>query len=219
MNGFIVPALTYLLDHYQIPDRSLRPVREQSLLFGSLFLNKKYFFLIIPFFLFSFDSCSKKNDDMADRQNMKNEFSWHDNVQLSDIPDFPVKGFLDGNDVTFKYVNLERWRGSNDNVINFSLVVPAQQCGYMDSFIGFAIVNKGNSIGRGDWVKSKFDDEPKTYQAYYFSGGQKSSSPWNCALSIESITENKVTGKIAIFFKDETKSWVAGKFEAIVCNN
>jgi hypothetical protein len=43
--------------------------------------------------------------------------------------------------------------------------------------------------------------------------------PWNCALVITGMDENSVKGKIAICYKDENGSWIAGTFEAIRCNN
>ena len=149
----------------------------------------------------------------------KKDFSWHDELKADEIPDSPVTGYLNGNEVSFQYINFEKWRGSNDNVIIFSLVKPAQNCGFIEGFEGFVLMNKGTAINRGEWVKSKFSDDPKTYQAYYKSGDNKSSSSWNCALTIESMTDKLVTGKIALYFNDGQKSRIAGKFEAVVCNN
>ena len=180
-------------------------------------MNNNYYFIIIAFFLLSLASCNKKNDDKT--AGIEKEFLWHDNLQLTDIPDITVKGFLDGTEVKFAYINFERWRGSNDNVINFSLVVPVQKCGSVDGFTGFSLINKGNPINNGHWLKSKFEDDSKSYQAFIYSGGKKSSSSWNCALSVENISDKTVTGKIALFFNDEKRSWIAGKFEALICNN
>lgn len=119
----------------------------------------------------------------------------------------------------FVYINFERWRGSNDDVINFSIGKPEQNCGFIENFEGFSIINKGAEIKTGDWLKAKFSDEPKTYLAFFKNAGGKSSSEWNCALNIESISDKAVKGKIAVFFNDDSKSWVAGKFEAVICNN
>jgi len=185
--------------------------------------------------LFSFvllSGCNKKpgeTDTKDSKQNSQNSstdkkepgnFEWKDGVSASDIPDFPIRGFLNGKEVTFQYINFEKWRGPNDNVINFSLVKPQQHCGFIDGFTGFQLINKGNAFNQGDWVKSKFEDDPKTCQAFFKSeNSDKSTSQWNCALSIESITDKTVKGKIALFFNDEKKSLVAGKFEASICNN
>jgi len=162
-------------------------------------------------------SCNKNDKDVS--QNQKKEFGWKDDVAVSDIPDFPVKGNIKGKEIQFAYINFERWRGTNDNVINFSAVKPSQNCGFIENFEGFTLVNKGGEIKTGEWVKAKFTDDPKSYQGAFKTGGEKSSKEWNCALNIESITDKAVKGKIALFFNDGSKSWVAGKFEAVICNN
>ena len=175
--------------------------------------------LFVSFFLISFQACDKKADDESHARNQNKEFGWKDNASVTDIPDFPVKGKLEGKEVQFQYINFERWRGSADNVFNFSIVMPAQDCGFIDDFSGFTLINKEASIVQGEFVKASFSDDPKTYQAFFKNEGQKSTVEWHCALNIESISEKSVTGKIALFFNDEKKSWLAGKFEAIVCNN
>jgi hypothetical protein len=179
------------------------------------------------FYIFFLQGCNKKpeadtNSNVKDSQSSgdKKEFKWKDGVSPEDIPDFPVKGNLNGREVTFQYINFEKWRGSNDNVINFSLVKPAQPCGFIGGFTGFRIINKGNAFNAGTWVKAKFDDDTKTYQAFFTAEGfDKSTASWNCALNIESMDNKTVKGKIALFFNDEKKSWAAGKFEAVICNN
>ena len=118
----------------------------------------------------------------------------------------------------------EKWRGSNDNVLNFSTVKAEQQCGYIENYQGFQIINKGNPIVKGEFVKSKFVDDSKSYQSFFRylnSDGTsfKSDAAWNCALRIEKVSDKTVSGKVAICFNDERKSWIAGKFEAVVCNN
>ncbi len=167
--------------------------------------------------------CGKKNDENKQNSsdnNNKKEFGWKDGISASDIPDFPIKGDLEGKEVTFQYINFEKWHGSNDNVINFSLVKPVQQCGFIDDFTGFQLMNKGNAFNSGEWVKSRFDDDAKTFTAFYEnSSAVKSTASWNCALVIESMDSKSVKGKIALFFNDEKKSWAAGKFEAVICNN
>ncbi len=188
-------------------------------------INQILFILLAAFFLVS-AGCTKKSDntdnkttDNKTQQNKSGEFGWKDGVTASDIPDFPVKGFLDGKEVQFQYINFEKWRGAGDNVINFSLVKPAQNCGFIEGFSGFTLLNKGASINQGETVKAKFGDDPKTLQAFFQQGDKKSTAGWNTALVIESMTDKTVKGKIAIFFNDEKKSWIAGKFEAVICNN
>ncbi len=164
-------------------------------------------------------SCGKKSDDKIKNTEEKKEFGWKDDISVSDIPDFPVKGFIKGREVTFQYINFENWRGSGDNVINFSVSKPGQNCGFIENFEGFTLMNKGSGFKQGDWKKSRFSDDPSTYRASFKTSGVSSSESWNCALNIESISDKVVKGRVVIFFKDESKSWLAGKFEAVICNN
>jgi hypothetical protein len=179
--------------------------------------QKRIILFFVLFFLIVLSACGRKNG--TETQSKSTDFGWKDNVSQADIPDFPVKGNLNGREVQFQYINFERWRGSNDNVINFSLVKPEQNCGFIENFSGFSLINKGDSISTGEFVKAKFSGSAKTYLGICKEEGRKSSAEWNCALKIESKTDKAVTGKIALFFNDEAKSWVAGRFEAIVCNN
>lgn len=189
--------------------------------------HKSLFFLLVLIIFASsgtfISGCGKKSDDTGKTNSEANknsgEFSWKDGLTSADIPDFPVKGKLNGKDVQFAYINFEKWRGPNDNVINFSMVKPQQNCGFIDNFEGFTLINKGNEIKTGQYLKSKFADDPATYSGSFTTGGTKSTDPWNCALEIESFDNKTVKGKIAFFFNDGAKSWVAGKFEAVICNN
>ena len=165
-----------------------------------------------------FSGCGNKSEENKTSNKKTGEFGWKNGITAADIPDFPVKGMIDGREVQFAYINLEKWRGSNDNVLNFSLVKPEQNCGFIENFTGFTLINKGNSI-QGEWVKAKFEDDPKSYQAFFKQTDKKSDSQWNSAVVIESINDKQVKGKILIYFNDEKKSWIAGKFEGIVCSN
>ena len=180
---------------------------------------RSIFVLFFAAILFFSVGCDKKSDDKTNSTSDKKEFGWKDNLTSADIPDFPLKGFIGGKEVQFAYINFEKWRGANDNVINFSLIKPAQNCGFIENFEGFTILNKGAEIKQGSFIKSKFADDPATYQISYKQGGSKSSDPWNCAFEIESINDKTIKGKIALFFNDNSKSWLAGKFEAVICNN
>lgn len=167
----------------------------------------------------SFGGCGNKTDDKPATDKKPGEFGWKDNISSADIPDFPVKGSLEGKEVQFAYINFEKWRGSKDNVINFSVTKPEQNCGFIENFSGFTLMNKSGDINQGEWVKAKFGDDPKTYQASFKHADKKSDSQWNSALVIENINDKTVKGKILIYFNDEKKSWIAGKFEASVCSN
>ena len=182
--------------------------------------TKLWVSLLIFVFIVSFIGCNK--DPKQEKQTVtgKTEFGGKDGISVSDIPDYTISGNLNGREVQFPYIVFEKWRGSNDNVLIFSLSKPSQPCGFIDDFQGFQLINKGNTINQGEWVKSKFDDDPKTYQSFFrVSGGDRSNANWDCALVIESSDNKTVKGKIAIFFNDDKKSWVAGKFEASICNN
>lgn len=182
---------------------------------------RSFLILFFAVLVLALTGCGKKNDDSSNKtgDNKPGEFGWKDDVSASNIPDFPVKGSIGGKEVQFAYINFEKWRGSNDHVINFSLVKPGQNCGFIENFEGFTLMNKGAEIKQGPFVKAKFADDPKTFSAVFKQAGNKSADPWNCALEIESITDKTVKGKIALFFNDASKSWVAGRFEAVLCNN
>jgi hypothetical protein len=187
-------------------------------------LKKLFSFYIIIFGLIILTGCGKDEVKKEIVSENNSTFNWKDDLSVSDIPDFKIKGSLNGKEVRFPYIVFEKWRGSNDNVLNFSTVKAEQQCGYIENYQGFQLINKGNAITKAGFVKGKFGDEAKTYQAFFRylnSDGTsfKSDAEWNCALSIEKITDKSVSGKVAICFNNERKSWIAGKFEAVVCNN
>ena len=154
----------------------------------------------------------------------KNEFNWKENLAVLDIPDFELKGNLNGKEVRFPYVVFEIWRGSKDNVLNFSLEKAEQKCGYIENYQGFQLISRGSYLTKGEVSKPAFNDDAKNYQSFYRfinpdGTSYKSDVRWNFALNIENITDKIVTGKIAVCFDDEKKSWIAGRFEALVCNN
>jgi hypothetical protein len=179
-------------------------------------LNGTVFYLLIFFpLLFSFSCGNKEGEETAG----KDIFSFHTELKDTDIPDVPVKGFIMGREVSFGYINFERWRGSNDNVINFSVKKPEQQCGFIEGFEGFTLINKKKPIQAGVWKKPGYRDDASGYEAFYKTPEKTSDAAWNCILFIDSFTEKTVTGKIALFFNDGNKSGLAGKFEAVICNN
>jgi len=151
-------------------------------------------------------------------------FSWRSELKISEIPDTPVKGFLKGKDVDITYVNFENWRGSGDNVLNFSNIKPKNNCGFIENNNSFQLLRKAGEIKAGELIKSTFDQNLDGYTAFYEirdSSGTvvKSTEQWNCVLVITSMDDKIVKGKIAICFKDESKSWIAGTFEATRCYN
>jgi hypothetical protein len=187
------------------------------------FKNNVLYSLIIFAFLFLFFSCNKSNDKVLEKKST-GKFQWKNEISVSDIPDSPVSGVLNGKEIKVEYINFEKWRGPNDNVINFSLVKPSQNCGFIENFQGFTLTRKSGNFDKGEIIKPTFETSIKDLVSEFFftdaSGSiVKFGNKWCGAMIIESIDQNKVNGKIALCFNDEKRSWVAGKFEAIICNN
>jgi hypothetical protein len=169
-----------------------------------------------------FISCNKK--DSPEIPKNTGEFAWKQNLTVNDIPDSPIKGFLNGKEITFEYINFENWRGSGDNVINFSNKRPKQDCGFVENDDAFTLIKKAGEFTVGNFVKESFDsrvDGVSSDYHYYQEGKDiiKVDEQWNCALIITDINEKTVKGKIAICYNDKNKSWIAGTFEAVRCLN
>ena len=168
-------------------------------------------------------SCNKKEENVEIKNSPK-EFTWKSELKITDIPDMPLKGFINGKEIKLDYINFEQWRGSKDNVLNFGDTKPKSNCGYVESDNSFHLLHKADEIKPGEFLKASFDQNLDGYIAYYDTlmlknVDKKSSIQWNCALVITSMDEKTIKGKIAICFKDEKKSWMAGTFEAIRCYN
>jgi major membrane immunogen (membrane-anchored lipoprotein) len=183
---------------------------------------RKFCFILISIVLLS--SCGKKDDVKTTVQD-KNTFVWTDALSLDKIPDSPVQGMMNGKEFKVEYINFEVWRGSDDHVINFTAKAPRQNCGaFEDNDSGFRLTKKSGEFKPGDFIKDKFTTSMEGVVAdYHFSLGKdntKNVTPdWNCVFTITEINDKTVKGKIAICFKDESKSWIAGTFEAIKCIN
>ena len=188
---------------------------------------KKYFTAVLLICVISssfvLQSCKKSDDVKPPQGNNSKDFSWKEKISVADIPDAPIKGFLKGKELKIDYINFEKWRGSGDNVINFGDKKPSQNCGYVENDNAVTLMKKAGDIPKGEFVKSSFDANMDSFIADYHitekDNMKKITVPWNCALFIEERNEEVVKGKIAICFKDEAKSWIAGKFEAIRCSN
>lgn len=173
--------------------------------------------------IFALISCNKKQEQIQEN-NTGNVFSWKSELKISDIPDIPVKGYINGKEINFAYINFEQWRGSGDNVLNFGDLIPKNNCGFVEKDNSFHLLHKNEEIKTGELLKAKFDQNLDGYIAYYDTASinqsdKKTSADWNCALIILSMDDKKVKGKIAMCFKDDKKSWIAGTFEAIRCFN
>lgn len=182
---------------------------------------KKYLLLFFALSLVLI-SCGKKDD--ADKKELaKGEFRWMEELSVSKIPEIPLKGKLNGKEISIEYVNYEKWRGSGDNVINFSNNKPKQNCGFIENDVAVHLTKASGDFEEGEFIKDGFDKNLDGYSAefhYYQDNNiKKVSVPWNCALVITEINDKTVKGKIAVCFKDDLKSWLAGTFEAVRCNN
>lgn len=168
-----------------------------------------------------FTSCNNKPD--IKKTETKTGFAWSENLSLDEIPDTPLKGMLNGKEIKFDYINYETWRGSGDNVINFGDKKPDQSCGFVDNDNAIHLTRKAGNFIKGEFVKDSFskNSEGITAEFHYTveANMKKVTVPWNCALEITEIGEKTAKGKIAICFKDEAKSWIAGTFEAVICTN
>lgn len=171
-------------------------------------------------------SCGKENESKTNDAVVKGEFSWKSELKITDVPDMPIKGLLEGKPFDFKYINFEQWRGSGDNVINFSENNPKNPCGYVEGGRSIHFLHKSGKLDSAEVLKASFEKTLDGYIAYYDTSGASGdvsygsgSMPWNCALIITSMDERTVKGRIAICFKDEKKSYIAGSFEAVRCYN
>jgi hypothetical protein len=183
---------------------------------------QKYFLIVVLLSSFLFQAC-KKDEVKPPSGNSRKDFVWQEKISVADIPDAPIKGFLRGKELKIDYVNFEKWRGSGDNVINFGDKKPSQLCGYVENDNAVSLLHKSGDIPKGEFTKTSFDANMDGYIADYHytekDNMKKTSPPWNCALFIEEINGETVKGKIAICFKDDSKSWIAGRFEAVICSN
>lgn len=182
-----------------------------------------YTFIVLVLLPFILTSCNKGGQEQKDVKKNDGSFSWKEKIGIEDIPDAPLKAFIKGQEIKIDYINFEKWRGSGDNVINWGDKKPAQPCGFVDNDLAIHFLRKAGDIVKGNILKAGFDNNLDNYTLnyHYYEGGniKKVSVPWNCALQIDEITDDVVKGRIAICLKDDTKSWIAGKFEAVKCLN
>lgn len=186
-------------------------------------MYRYYHLLLIIVLVFVLSSCNKKEDN-TNQTNLNNgEFVWKENLSVNDIPNTPIKGKINGKDFKVSYINFEQWRGSNDNVLNFSDKTPQNKCGFIENDNGFQLTKIGGDMKEGDLVKETFLKNLEGYVADFHvtenEDMRKITAGWNLALVIDDMDENIVKGKIALCFKDDKKSWIAGTFEAVRCNN
>jgi hypothetical protein len=173
--------------------------------------------------IFILNNCNREDAETESDVGVKG-FKWSEEIKLEDIPDEPVRGFLNGSEINLTYINFEQWRGSGDNVLNFGNKAPRQNCGYVEGDDAFHLMHIAGEINEGEFLKSSFSQQMDEYVAYFHytdenNDMKKITVPWNCALIITSMEEEIVRGKIAMCFNDNNRSWIAGTFEAVYCFN
>ncbi|MFA5012083.1 MAG: hypothetical protein WC644_09055 [Ignavibacteria bacterium] len=168
-------------------------------------------------------SCNKKEESTNQQNSSSGEFVWKESISVKDIPDAPLKGKIEGKDFNPVYIVFEKWRGSNDNVLAFSDKAPKNKCGFIENYNGYQLTKIGSEFKVGEFVKDSFVKSLEGYSADFHvtenDDMRKINASWNASLLITEMNDDVVKGRIAMCFKDEKKSWIAGRFEAIVCNN
>ena len=92
--------------------------------------HRIHFIKLFVILILAFISCNKKEEQVSETNSGK-DFSWKNELKISDIPDTPLRGSINGKEIKFDYINFEQWRGSGDNVLNFGDVKPKNSCGYV----------------------------------------------------------------------------------------
>ena len=129
---------------------------------------KYYLFIVFTiFFAFINSGCGKKPETQTQPKPKTGSFSWKNELTSNDIPDTPIKCFILGKEINFSYIVCERWHGSNDNVIRFSIFTPDQPCGFIDKFQGIEITRKSKNIELGNYEKRQFGNNFPDFQVRY----------------------------------------------------
>ncbi|MCX7834212.1 MAG: hypothetical protein N2490_08390 [Ignavibacteria bacterium] len=184
-----------------------------------MYIYKTFLSAILTFVIFF--GCKKQEINQQTTSSGNQNFSWKEVVSFSDIPDFPIKGFIGDKEIKIEYVNFEKWRGSGDNTFYFSSKKPQQNCGAVVNDTAFRLTRANKDFNEQEFIKESFSTAIAGFGAdFHIYIGEESKDfnvPWNCALKIISMDDKKVKGKIIMCFKDNKKSWIAGSFEAIIC--
>jgi hypothetical protein len=160
------------------------------------------------------------------------EFSWTESPSLDAIPDGEIHGMVNGEPFEAKTIRVQQLDDQVGAQLELSNKEADSPTGILTEDTGVELrfpIEEGTA---GELVVSFEDDKDfDTTDAFYWypqgdDKGPMSMNPeWGCALHIEDWTleqdeENEdvigaVTGKVAITFDDEHKSWVAGTFDCI----
>jgi hypothetical protein len=158
------------------------------------------------------------------------EFAWTDTPTLDGVPDAPVRGMINGKAFTANTIRIEKG-DDGQSTLEVSDATLEDPTGIATDDTGVDLDFTLPEGQAGDMVKTVADEKvfEKEHAYYHYpQGGDKGPMSvnvgWGCALKIDAwdMTPDpanerilgKVTGKVAIVFDDDPKSWVAGTFEA-----
>jgi hypothetical protein len=159
-------------------------------------------------------------------------FEWTETPKLADIPAGPLVGMVNGKPFEAKAARIEK--KDDGFVLQIYDKAPDKPSGMVMDATGIELTfttqlseGKPGEIVLGIADKKDFDSIRCFY--YYPQGGDKGpmsmNQPWGCAVKIDEWKMEKdpaddsvlghVKGKVAIVFKDDAKSWVAGDLDGV----
>jgi len=158
------------------------------------------------------------------------EFAWSDAPTADQIPDAPITGMINGKEFTANTVRIEKG-DEGKATLEISDAKLDDPTGVITEDTGVDLDFSLTEGQAGEMVMKIADEKDFDKQhAYYHypQGGDKGpmsvNASWGCALQIDTwdMTADpqnekivgKIKGKVAIVFEDDSKSWVAGAFEA-----
>jgi len=157
-------------------------------------------------------------------------FQWTETPQLADIPEGRVSGMLDGKPFTANTVRLHKSEQKttleiSDTALESPTDLIVEDTGATLTFTATPGQPFTRVVAMGD--EKNLDKETADYHyPLPDEGGPAIVTPsWACALQISEWTlqpdpnneeiMGSATGKVAICFNDDPKSWVAGTFECV----
>ncbi|MCD6361316.1 MAG: hypothetical protein J7M38_10680 [Armatimonadetes bacterium] len=169
-------------------------------------------------------------DQPAETASVNSDFEWTATPSLDMIPDGPVVGMINGKPFAAQTVRLKQ--DDEQTVLEISDVAVDEPTGLTMDDTGVDLRFTLEPGKPGEFVVGIEDDKDfdKEHAYYHYplpdDGGPMSINPsWGCALQITDWNlegdENdedilgRASGKVAITFDDEAKSWVAGTFDCI----
>ena len=153
-----------------------------------------------------------------------NGVTWSmDKYEESAIPDTPVQANFLGTPMDIQYIEIKD--KGEEYSLSFSNKKPEEPCGFTsdeDELIIYSSKPLATGTFIGNWDDETFKENWHMWFSYpqNHDRGTMSNNPgWNLALTISNIDKEnkKVTGKVIGVYKDESKTMVAGSFEADYC--